>query len=63
MAKAATVTFCFMYSRKGIKTVINLQQPGEHSACGQGNDSSGFSYNPQRLMEKQCECSEIKLLM
>ncbi|KAH9505481.1 Protein tyrosine phosphatase domain-containing protein 1 [Bulinus truncatus] len=34
-----------------IKTVINLQQRGEHAYCGFGNDPSGFSYNPQTLME------------
>ncbi|KAL8603370.1 hypothetical protein ACOMHN_039733 [Nucella lapillus] len=41
------------FQEKGVKTVINLQQPGEHASCGYGNDSSGFSYNPQRLMEKE----------
>ncbi|XP_076468924.1 protein tyrosine phosphatase domain-containing protein 1-like [Babylonia areolata] len=40
------------FLENNIKTVINLQQCGEHASCGFGNDSSGFSYNPQRLMEK-----------
>ncbi|CAG5118219.1 unnamed protein product, partial [Candidula unifasciata] len=34
-----------------VKTIINLQQPGEHAYCGFGNHSSGFSYNPQTLMD------------
>ncbi|XP_046353259.2 protein tyrosine phosphatase domain-containing protein 1-like [Haliotis rufescens] len=36
----------------GIKTVINLQMPGEHASCGEGLEKSGFSYDPQQLMEK-----------
>ncbi|XP_050412029.1 protein tyrosine phosphatase domain-containing protein 1 [Patella vulgata] len=40
------------FLKKGIKTVINLQQPGEHAYCGPGNDKTGFSYNSQQLMEK-----------
>lgn len=43
------------HNRNGIKTVINLQEPGEHASCGYGNDASGFSYNPQRLMERDSE--------
>ncbi|CAL1528249.1 unnamed protein product, partial [Lymnaea stagnalis] len=34
-----------------VKTIVNLQQPGEHAYCGFGNDGSGFSYNPQKLMD------------
>ncbi|RUS88627.1 hypothetical protein EGW08_003586, partial [Elysia chlorotica] len=34
----------------GVKTVINLQEPGEHAHCGAGNVPGGFSYDPQRLM-------------
>ncbi|XP_067683731.1 protein tyrosine phosphatase domain-containing protein 1-like [Haliotis asinina] len=40
------------FENAGIKTVINLQVPGEHASCGEGLDKSGFSYDPQQLMEK-----------
>ncbi|XP_046561641.1 protein tyrosine phosphatase domain-containing protein 1-like isoform X1 [Haliotis rubra] len=40
------------FENAGIKTVINLQMPGEHASCGEGLDKSGFSYDPQQLMEK-----------
>ncbi|KAL3681132.1 hypothetical protein R1sor_024088 [Riccia sorocarpa] len=37
-----------------IAAVINLQVPGEHGSCGDGVKlESGFSYTPQRLMERQ----------
>lgn len=39
-------------SRSGIRTIINLQTPGEHSHCGQPLTSSGFSYLPEIFMEK-----------
>ena len=55
MTLIAMWVFCGNLCRANIKTVINLQQPGEHASCGYGNDSSGFSYNPQRLMEKESE--------
>ncbi|CAE1285895.1 PTPDC1 [Acanthosepion pharaonis] len=35
-----------------IKTVINLQESGEHASCGPGLEASGFSYNPQDFMDK-----------
>ncbi|XP_076313590.1 protein tyrosine phosphatase domain-containing protein 1-like isoform X2 [Tachypleus tridentatus] len=35
----------------GIKTLINLQQPGEHSSCGPSLENSGFTYQPQIFME------------
>lgn len=38
--------------RSGIRTVINLQTPGEHSHCGPPLTSSGFSYLPEIFMEK-----------
>ncbi|XP_067684321.1 protein tyrosine phosphatase domain-containing protein 1-like [Haliotis asinina] len=40
------------FENAGIKTVINLQMPGEHASCGEGLDKSGFSYDPQQLMER-----------
>ncbi|GFR93805.1 tyrosine phosphatase domain-containing protein 1 [Elysia marginata] len=42
--------FLEQFDSVGIKTVINLQEPGEHAHCGAGNVSGGFSYDPQRLM-------------
>ena len=36
-----------MYSLN-IGMIVNLQEPGEHSLCGEGiNDEIGFSYNPE----------------
>ena len=43
------------HSRLGVKTVINLQEPGEHAHCGAGNGPGGFSYDPQRLMASKSE--------
>ncbi|XP_071808285.1 protein tyrosine phosphatase domain-containing protein 1-like [Asterias amurensis] len=40
------------FIQNGIKSVINLQRPGEHSSCGNPLQSSGFSYEPQQFMEK-----------
>uniref|UniRef100_A0A3B3VYG0 Protein tyrosine phosphatase domain containing 1b n=1 Tax=Poecilia latipinna TaxID=48699 RepID=A0A3B3VYG0_9TELE len=40
------------FKRNGIKTVINLQLPGEHASCGNPLEpESGFSYNPEVFME------------
>ena len=36
----------------GVCSVINLQCPWEHSKCGPGLESSGFSYQPQDLMKE-----------
>ncbi|XP_016093916.1 protein tyrosine phosphatase domain-containing protein 1 isoform X2 [Sinocyclocheilus grahami] len=36
----------------GLKTVINLQRPGEHASCGSTLESeSGFTYRPEVFME------------
>ncbi|XP_066528236.1 protein tyrosine phosphatase domain-containing protein 1 [Hoplias malabaricus] len=36
----------------GIKTVINLQRPGEHASCGYALEpESGFTYRPEVFME------------
>ncbi|XP_034725049.1 protein tyrosine phosphatase domain-containing protein 1 isoform X2 [Etheostoma cragini] len=36
----------------GLKTVINLQRPGEHASCGNPlEQESGFTYRPEILME------------
>ncbi|XP_077459792.1 protein tyrosine phosphatase domain-containing protein 1 [Stigmatopora argus] len=40
------------FRRNGIKTVINLQIPGEHASCGSPLEpQSGFSYKPEVFME------------
>ncbi|XP_072222625.1 protein tyrosine phosphatase domain-containing protein 1 [Leuresthes tenuis] len=40
------------FKRNGIKTVINLQIPGEHASCGKPLEpESGFSYHPEVFME------------
>ncbi|XP_056305030.1 protein tyrosine phosphatase domain-containing protein 1 [Danio aesculapii] len=40
------------FLRRGLKTIINLQCPGEHASCGNPLDSdSGFTYRPETFME------------
>ncbi|XP_034545815.1 protein tyrosine phosphatase domain-containing protein 1 [Notolabrus celidotus] len=40
------------FQRCGLKTVINLQRPGEHASCGNSlEQESGFTYRPERFME------------
>ncbi|XP_009070095.1 PREDICTED: protein tyrosine phosphatase domain-containing protein 1 isoform X2 [Acanthisitta chloris] len=40
------------FERCGIKTIINLQRPGEHASCGNPlEQESGFSYLPEAFME------------
>uniref|UniRef100_A0A8R1HUH5 TYR_PHOSPHATASE_2 domain-containing protein n=1 Tax=Caenorhabditis japonica TaxID=281687 RepID=A0A8R1HUH5_CAEJA len=39
-----------------IKSVVNLQESGEHSFCGNGNLPSGFSYDPESLMKGGSKC-------
>lgn len=39
------------FKRKEIKSIINLELPGEHASCGPGLEPSGFSYNPQQFMD------------
>ncbi|XP_069721776.1 protein tyrosine phosphatase domain-containing protein 1 isoform X1 [Phaenicophaeus curvirostris] len=40
------------FERCGIKTVINLQRPGEHASCGNPlEQESGFTYLPEAFME------------
>ncbi|XP_048197083.1 protein tyrosine phosphatase domain-containing protein 1 isoform X1 [Perognathus longimembris pacificus] len=37
---------------QGIKTIINLQRPGEHASCGNSlEQESGFTYLPEAFME------------
>lgn len=38
--------------RCGLKTIINLQRPGEHASCGYPLEpESGFTYRPEVFME------------
>ncbi|KAM6927790.1 protein tyrosine phosphatase domain-containing protein 1 [Xenentodon cancila] len=40
------------FQRWGLKTVINLQRPGEHASCGNPlEQESGFTYRPETFME------------
>ncbi|NXU38158.1 PTPC1 protein, partial [Drymodes brunneopygia] len=40
------------FERCGIKTIINLQRPGEHASCGNPlEQESGFTYLPETFME------------
>ncbi|XP_030633339.1 protein tyrosine phosphatase domain-containing protein 1 [Chanos chanos] len=40
------------FQRCGLKTVINLQRPGEHASCGNPLETeSGFTYHPEVFME------------
>ncbi|XP_023693286.2 protein tyrosine phosphatase domain-containing protein 1 isoform X2 [Paramormyrops kingsleyae] len=40
------------FQRCGVKTVINLQRPGEHASCGKPlEQASGFTYRPEAFME------------
>src|SRR6218665_3484680 len=50
------------FKTANIKTVINLQQNGEHASCGPALDESGFSYDPKRFMDKQSKFSELSVL-
>lgn len=46
------ITFFFSPVSHGIKTVINLQRPGEHASCGNPlEQESGFTYLPEAFME------------
>ncbi|KAM4612832.1 protein tyrosine phosphatase domain-containing protein 1 [Polymixia lowei] len=40
------------FQRCGLRTVINLQRPGEHASCGNSLEpESGFTYRPETFME------------
>lgn len=46
------VTSFFSPVSHGIKTIINLQRPGEHASCGNPlEQESGFTYLPEAFME------------
>ncbi|XP_034023256.1 protein tyrosine phosphatase domain-containing protein 1 isoform X2 [Thalassophryne amazonica] len=40
------------FHRFGLRTVINLQRPGEHASCGNSlEQESGFTYRPETFMK------------
>ncbi|XP_015187376.1 PREDICTED: protein tyrosine phosphatase domain-containing protein 1-like isoform X2 [Polistes dominula] len=39
------------FQRWSIKTIINLQTPGEHASCGGSLEKSGFTYDPNIFMK------------
>lgn len=50
--------------RCGLKTVINLQRPGEHASCGNTlEQESGFTYRPETFMEADSECPPVVFLL
>ena len=38
--------------RHGIKSIVNLQMPGEHASCGPKLHTSGFAYDPNDFMKR-----------
>jgi hypothetical protein len=41
------------FHSKQIGAIINLQEPGEHTGCGDGvRPESGFSYNPNLFTQE-----------
>ena len=50
----------YWFSREGIKSIINLQTPGEHAGCGPSREPSGFSYDPQDFMDNDGESTIIR---
>ncbi|GMR49185.1 hypothetical protein PMAYCL1PPCAC_19380 [Pristionchus mayeri] len=38
------------FQKANVRTVINLQEPGEHKFCGPPLLSSGFTYDPEELL-------------
>ncbi|XP_072050897.1 LOW QUALITY PROTEIN: protein tyrosine phosphatase domain-containing protein 1-like [Amphiura filiformis] len=39
------------FKKQGIRSVINLQRPGEHASCGRPLEPDEFSYVPQTFMD------------
>lgn len=61
MLTADACSFPYSDFSANIKTVINLQESGEHASCGPGLEASGFSYNPQDFMDKDSKLFTINL--
>lgn len=55
--EAVVVPLIFLISsRLNIRSVINMQIPGEHAHCGPPQDPEcGFTYSPQILMDNDSE--------
>lgn len=52
----------WLFPRLNIKSIINMQFPGEHAHCGPPLDpQSGFTYSPQIFMENDSELLIHKL--
>lgn len=41
------------FRRNRITAIVNLQEPGEHPFCGDGINTSGFSYYPEEFMNER----------
>ncbi|CAG5096695.1 Oidioi.mRNA.OKI2018_I69.XSR.g14738.t1.cds [Oikopleura dioica] len=41
------------FKSAGIRSIVNLQEPGEHEHCGTLLAQSGFTYSPERLMAEK----------
>ena len=39
------------FSRHRVRSIVNLQQPGEHASCGPRLEQSGFTYDPNLFMK------------
>ena len=49
------IQYIYIYIRKGVKGVFNLQEIGEHPNCGDGLETeSGMSYLPEELVKSIC---------
>ncbi|KPP68143.1 protein tyrosine phosphatase domain-containing protein 1-like, partial [Scleropages formosus] len=47
------------FQKLSIKSIINMQLPGEHAHCGPPLEpDSGFSYSPQVFMENNSKCGD-----
>merc|ERR1719192_2903534 len=41
------------FDQLGIKSIVNLQMPGEHASCGPKLENSGFTYEPNEFMKNK----------
>ncbi|VDP51433.1 unnamed protein product [Schistosoma curassoni] len=48
-----------IYERMSIRSIFNMETAGEHSSCGFGLLSSGFSYNPLSFMKNNSRTGVI----
>ena len=52
----------FAFGRAEIRSIINLQIPGEHCTCGPPLGKSGFSYEPQAFMDEDSEFRSLRII-